>query len=95
MNLSIIIPALNEAPNLQILLPKLRQVALKLTEQFEVIVVDGGSTDGTTKVAAELGARVITQIEPGYGGALKAGFADATGEFVATMDADFSHRPGF
>jgi glycosyltransferase involved in cell wall biosynthesis len=95
MNLSIVIPALNEAPNLQVLLPALQQVAAKLAAQHEIIVVDGGSTDGTADVAAKLGARVVKQTERGYGGALKAGFAAATGEFVATMDADFSHRPWF
>jgi dolichol-phosphate mannosyltransferase len=95
MNLSIVILALNEAPNLQLLLPALHPVVEKLTEKYEVIVVDGGSTDGTPEVAKKLGARVIAQTEPGYGGALKAGFAAAAGEFVATMDADFSHRPWF
>jgi glycosyltransferase involved in cell wall biosynthesis len=95
MHLSIVILALNEAPNLRRLLPALHPVAEKLTEQYEVIVVDGGSMDGTPDVARELGARVVPQTEPGYGGALKAGFAAAAGEFVATMDADFSHRPWF
>ena len=95
MNLSIVIPALNEAANLKILLPELRQVAARLDPQFEIIVVEGGSTDGTAEVAVQLGARVVRQTERGYGGALKAGFAAATGEFVATMDADFSHRPWF
>jgi glycosyltransferase involved in cell wall biosynthesis len=95
MNLSIVIPALNEAGNLGMLLPVARDMAAKLAENHEVIVVDGGSTDGTADTAAKLGAQVVRQTEPGYGGALKAGFAAAQGDYVATMDADFSHRPEF
>ena len=65
MNLSIVIPALNEAANLKILLPELRQVAARLDPQFEIIVVEGGSTDGTAEVAVQLGARVVRQTERG------------------------------
>ena len=95
MNLSLVIPALNEAGNLGMLLPVARDMAAKLAENHEVIVVDGGSTDGTADTAAKLGAQVVRQTEPGYGGALKAGFAAAQGDYIATMDADFSHRPEF
>src|SRR5882757_480583 len=95
MQLSVIVPALNEAGNLTGLLPVLHDVASRLTKDYELIVVDGGSQDGTADVAAKQGARVVRQTEPGYGGALKAGFATAQGDYVATMDADFSHRPEF
>ena len=95
MQLTVIIPALNEAGNLAGLLPVLRDMASRLTKEYELIVVDGGSQDGTADVAAKQGARVVRQTEPGYGGALKAGFAAAQGDYVATMDADLSHRPEF
>ena len=95
MDLSIVIPALNEAANLALLLPTAHETAARLAGSYEIIVVDGGSTDGTADVASKLGARSVRQIEPGYGGALKAGFATAQGDYIATMDADFSHRPEF
>jgi len=96
MQISVVIPALNEGSNLRQLLPPLQQVLHALAPQeYEVIIVDGGSTDDTVEVARGLGARVIPQEEPGYGGALKAGFQEAQGEFILTLDADLSHHPDF
>jgi dolichol-phosphate mannosyltransferase len=96
MQISVIIPALNEAGNLKLLLPRLHQVVSSLVGRgYEIIVVDGGSTDDTVEVVGALGARVIPQEEPGYGGALKAGFQAAEGEYVLTLDADLSHDPDF
>lgn len=91
--LTVLIPAMNEADNLRELLPPLHAVAGRCTPHYEVIVVDGGSTDNTAAAAGALGARVVPQSLKGYGGALKAGFAAARGDFVLTMDADLSHPP--
>jgi len=78
------------------LLPRLDRVVSTLgTQGYETIVVDGGSTDDTTLVASSLGASIISQEEPGYGGALKAGFQAANGEYILTLDADLSHDPDF
>lgn len=93
--LTVIIPALNEQENLKLLIPQVRQVLSELAIPFEVIVVDGGSSDYTRGVAAEEGARVVEQTERGYGGALIAGFAAARSPVVVTMDADLSHPPLF
>ena len=96
MQISVVIPALNEGSNLRHLLPRLQQVVSTLAPQrYEIIIVDGGSTDDTVDVANSLGARVIPQDEPGYGGALKAGFQSAQGEYILTLDADLSHDPDF
>jgi dolichol-phosphate mannosyltransferase len=95
MQLSLVIPSLNEAPNLARLLPALHDVASRLVRDYEILVVDGGSRDDTEAVARTHGAVLLRQTLPGYGGALQAGFAAARGEYVATMDADFSHRPEF
>lgn len=96
MQMSIVIPALNEGSNLNLLLPRLSRVISALdAEGSETIVVDGGSIDDTTEVASTLGARVVAQDEPGYGGALKAGFQAANGEYILTLDADLSHDPDF
>ena len=61
----------------------------------DVVVVDGGSTDGTSAVATQYGAHVVQQRERGYGGALLAGFAATSTPWIVTMDADLSHRPSF
>jgi dolichol-phosphate mannosyltransferase len=62
---------------------------------YEIIVVDNHSADGTAEVCAAEGATLVQQTEPGYGGALWAGFERAQGEYVLTMDADLSHEPDF
>src|SRR5204862_2045743 len=94
-DLSIVIPALNEAENLRLLLPLIREVIDELGVRAEIIVVDGGSTDDSKSVAHQLDARVVDQSERGFGGALLAGFAAATAPYVVTMDADLSHPPVF
>lgn len=93
--LSIVIPAWNERENLELLLPALREVLEHMGVVAEVVVADGGSTDGTRQAAEERGARVVMQRERGYGGALMAGFAASTAPYIITMDADLSHRPLF
>jgi dolichol-phosphate mannosyltransferase len=95
VDLSVVIPVLNERDNLVTLLPRMQQVLAGLGCRSEVLVVDGGSTDGTAETAQGLGARILVQQTPGYGGALREGFAAATGEFLLTLDADLSHDPDF
>ncbi|MCH6568451.1 MAG: glycosyltransferase, partial [Nitrospinae bacterium] len=55
-----------------------------LVPSWEVVVIDGGSTDGTVELARRMGAKVIFQTDPGYGGALKAGFEAARDDPQAT-----------
>jgi dolichol-phosphate mannosyltransferase len=93
--LAVVIPALNERENLELLLPALREVLEELGVPAEIVVADGGSTDGTREAAARRGARVVGQTERGYGGGLLAGFAATTAPWIVTMDADLSHRPVF
>lgn len=93
--LSVVIPALNEAENLRSLLPLIHKVVADFNVSAEVIVVDGGSVDDTKSIVPSLGARIVEQTERGYGGALLAGFAAARAPYVATMDADLSHPPDF
>lgn len=94
-DLSVVIPALNEAENLKSLLPLIDEVVADLKLNAEVIVVSGGCADDTATIVPQLGGRVIDQTERGYGGALLAGFAAARAPYVATMDADLSHPPIF
>jgi dolichol-phosphate mannosyltransferase len=95
MDLSIVIPALNERNNIAQLIPRLIEAMPADVHTYEIIVVDGQSHNGTPQVAEELGARVVTQTRRGYGGALLEGFAQARGEYILTMDADLSHPPTF
>jgi glycosyltransferase involved in cell wall biosynthesis len=85
---SVVIPALNEARNLREVLPTLPPV-------HEVVVVDGGSVDGTIETARELlpGVVTVTQVRRGKGNALAAGFAHVTGDVVVMFDADGSADP--
>ena len=94
-DLSIVILAINERENLELLLPSLWEVLGSMGLKTEVIVVDGGSEDGTPQAAESRGARVVRQAERGYGGALLTGFAAARAPYVLTMDADLSHKPSF
>jgi dolichol-phosphate mannosyltransferase len=95
MDLSIVLPVVNECENLRQLLPRLQAVMQRERLSFEIIVVDGGSIDGTLDTAAALGARPITERRRGYAGALETGFAEARGNYVLTLDADLSHEPAF
>lgn len=94
-DVTVVIAALDEQENLELLLPLLTAEMKQLELDAEVIVVDGGSHDETRSVAKKMGARVVEQTERGYGGALIAGFAAANAPFVITMDADLSHPPEF
>jgi glycosyltransferase involved in cell wall biosynthesis len=86
---SLVIPARNEAANLPHVLPRIPSWV------DEVILVDGGSTDGTTQVARQLrpGLLTIDQGARGKGDAMRRGFEAATGDIVVAMDADGSTDP--
>lgn len=91
IKISVVIPALNEAPNLPYLLHRIPQVP----EIIEVILVDGGSTDGTVEAARELlpEIRIIRQDGRGKGNAVKCGAAAARGNYFVVLDADGSQLP--
>lgn len=95
MNLTVVIPTLNEATNLAVLLPKLKQIldGMALSDGYEILIIDGPSTDGTEQAARQHEVRYHRQQGIGYGGALREAFALSQGEYVVTIDADLSHNP--
>lgn len=95
MDLSVVLPVVNEGDNLRQLLPRLSALLRGLGLDFEVIVVDGGSTDDTREIGRRMNARVIGQERPGFAAALRAGFATAQGRYILTLDADMSHDPEY
>jgi len=84
-----VIPTLNEAKNLSWLLPRLPSWI------FEVVIVDGCSTDGTVEVARALmpDIRILIEKRRGKGVALMAGFEAARGDIIVMLDADGSMDP--
>jgi dolichol-phosphate mannosyltransferase len=95
MDISIILPVVNESDNLRVLIPRLGTLMRRQRLEFEILVIDGGSRDATRETAEGLGARVIPERRRGYAGALETGFAEARGDYVLTLDADMSHEPAF
>jgi glycosyltransferase involved in cell wall biosynthesis len=88
-HVSVVIPALNEAKNLQYVLPRIPSWV------HEVLLVDGHSTDDTVDVARALrpDIRIVQQQGRGKGVALRTGFSAATGEIIVMLDADGSTDP--
>jgi glycosyltransferase involved in cell wall biosynthesis len=99
IELSVVMPCLNEAETLEQCIRKAQQALQDTGSEGEIIIADNGSHDGSIEIAERLGARVVRITERGYGNALMGGIAAAAGEFVMMGDADasydFSHIPRF
>lgn len=91
IELSVVMPCLNEAETLGTCIRKAWEGLTQGNCQGEVIVADNGSTDGSQKIAEELGCRVIPVTERGYGSALMGGIESAQGSYVLMGDADDSY----
>src|SRR5450755_2215400 len=99
LDVSVVIPCLNEANSLAFCINKAAAVFHSAGLRGEVLVADNGSTDNSVAIAGEHGARVVAVAERGYGAALRAGIAAAHSEFIIMGDADdsydFSEVPKF
>ncbi len=97
--LSVVIPAYNEAENLAPLLTELELVLTETGRSYELVMVDDGSTDGTgehLRVAAQRDSRIrpVRLLErSGQSAALAAGFMRVRGRIVITLDADLQNDP--
>lgn len=95
--LSLVIPTYNEKENIESLIEKIIETLKR--ENFEIIIVDGNSHDGTIEIVEKLQKKykflklVKEKKRAGIGSAYKKGFRIARGDIIATMDADFSHDP--
>ena len=93
MKVSIIIPAYNESDTIVRTIKEIVTLRDELPE-FEIIVIDDGSVDGTAELAEEQGVKVIRhRSNLGYGQALRTGFENALGDIIVTYDADGTYDP--
>ena len=88
-SVSLIVPTLNEGPNLEAMLPLVPEWV------DEIVVIDGASTDGTEEIVRRLvpAARFVVEHARGKGAALQRGFREATGDIIVTIDGDGSMDP--
>lgn len=99
-SISVVIPALNEAENLVETVPRIVDVLEEMAVEYEVLVVDDGSTDGTPRVMQKLRAQyphvraIRLRRNTGKAAALSVGFDRSTNEIFVTMDADGQDEPG-
>ncbi|MGH7702145.1 MAG: glycosyltransferase family 2 protein, partial [Gemmatimonadales bacterium] len=94
LELSIVMPCLNESGTVGTCIAKAREALRQHQVAGEIIVADNGSTDGSQELAARLGARVVPVPDRGYGSALMGGIAAARGRYVLMGDADASYDFG-
>ncbi len=99
VDVSIVIPLLNEAPNLELLYRQLQNALTQGERSYEIIFIDDGSTDGSFAILKQLQAqdihlRVISfRRNFGQTAAFSAGFDYAQGDVIITMDADLQNDP--
>jgi glycosyltransferase involved in cell wall biosynthesis len=91
IELTFVMPCLNEAETLQVCIQKARKSIDRNNLSAEIIVADNGSDDGSQAIAEKNGARVVVVKEKGYGAALCGGIAAAKGKYIIMGDADDSY----
>ena len=91
MQLTILMPCLNEAETLALCINKANDWISNSGIQAEVVIADNGSTDGSQAIAESLGARVVPVLQRGYGSALFHGCMAARGEWIIMGDSDDSY----
>jgi glycosyltransferase involved in cell wall biosynthesis len=99
LGLTVFFPAYNDSGTIASMVIAAVRAAARLTPDFEVLVINDGSSDGTAEIADEL-ARLYPQVRVvhhgqnrGYGGALRSGFASATKDLIFYTDGDAQYDP--
>ncbi|HWF33210.1 MAG TPA: glycosyltransferase family 2 protein [Solirubrobacteraceae bacterium] len=88
---SVVIPCLNEAENIEACVSAALQALRKMGVNGEVVVADNNSEDDSARLAEQAGARVIVERRRGYGSAYLAGFAASQGRYIVMADADLTY----
>jgi len=97
--ISIVIPTYNEIDNIQILISNIQRVLEEINPNYEILVVDDNSPDGTGELVKQITknnekTKLIQRSQRnGLGDAYKTGFQHTTGDIIFEMDADLSHDP--
>jgi glycosyltransferase involved in cell wall biosynthesis len=91
IELSILMPCLNEAQTLANCIKKAKAYLRQSGIAGEVLIADNGSTDTSVQIAQQLGARVVHIAQKGYGAALQGGIQAAYGKYIIMGDADDSY----
>ncbi len=91
VELSIVMPCLNEAETLAKCIEKAKGYLARSGIQGEVVIGDNGSTDGSQQIARDLGARVVDVPRRGYGAALMGAIEASKGKYVIMGDSDDSY----
>jgi glycosyltransferase involved in cell wall biosynthesis len=91
IELSVVIPCLNEADTLATCIAKAQRALEAYNIAGEILVADNGSTDGSQTIATRMGVRVVSVHARGYGNALMGGIAAARGKYIIMGDADDSY----
>src|SRR4030095_7160739 len=91
VELSIVMPCLNEERSLAYCLQKAFSFLADNKLTGEVIVVDNGSSDGSSGIAQQFNSILVTELEKGYGSAIRAGIERAKGKYIIIGDADDSY----
>jgi len=90
--ISIIMPVFNEEKGIAGVIRDIKNTLVSCNYEYEIIVVDDGSTDQSVKMALKEGAKVITnKRNKGYGASIMTGIKNSDGEFVAIIDGDGSY----
>jgi glycosyltransferase involved in cell wall biosynthesis len=88
IELSVVMPCLNEEKGIGICLKKIKEVFAKENINAEIVIADNGSTDRSRAICEEAGARVFLEPVPGYGSAYLRGLREARGKFIIIADSD-------
>jgi Glycosyl transferase family 2 len=91
VELTVVMPCLNEAETVATCVRKAIRFLASSGISGEVLVADNGSTDGSQRLAADAGARVVPVSDKGYGNALMGGIVAAEGKYIIMGDADDSY----